>query len=186
MKIEKLKLAVLFSGGKDSCLALHKAREQGHEIVCLLSVLPGTADSFMFHTPDLKLLKQQAKELDIPLIIQESKGRKEQELEDLRILIKKVRKKINGICVGGIASSYQGNRVKKICDEFGLEFYAPLWDYSADKLWKELLDSGFKVILTKIACEGISSSFIGKIIDSEKLNQLKKLSEKFKFRLDFE
>ena len=27
-----MKLAVLFSGGKDSCLALHKAKEEGNEI----------------------------------------------------------------------------------------------------------------------------------------------------------
>jgi len=183
MKAEKLKLAILFSGGKDSCLALHKALEKGHEIVCLLSILPETTDSFMFHKPDLRLLKQQTKELDIPLIIQKSKGEEDKELEDLKKLIKKVRKKIDGICVGGIASSYQGNRVKKICSELGLKFYAPLWDYSAEQLWKELLDNKFKVIMTKIACEGISKEFLGKIIDWESFEKLKKLSEKFKFDL---
>ncbi|HUS50136.1 MAG TPA: diphthine--ammonia ligase [Candidatus Paceibacterota bacterium] len=181
-----MKFAILFSGGKDSCLALHKAREEEHEIIYLLNVFPETTDSFMFHKPDLKLLKQQAKEIGIPLIIQKSKGEKEQELDDLKKLIKKVKNKVDGICVGGIASSYQGNRIKKICSELGLKFYAPLWNYSPEDIWKELLDNKFKVVITKIAGEGISKEFLGKIIDRKNFEELKKLSERFKFRLDFE
>lgn len=183
-----MKLGVLFSGGKDSCLALHKAIKDGHEIKCLLSIVPETADSWMFHKSDLRLLKRQARELGIELVIVKSKGEKEKELEDLEKIIEKAIKKykITGICVGGIASSYQGTRVKNICDNLGLEFYAPLLDYSADKLWDELIDNKFKVIMTKISCEGIDKEFIGKIIDDKLLEELKKKAEKFKFRLDFE
>ena len=52
--MKKLKLAVLFSGGKDSCYALYLAQKQGHEIKCLVSMFSENPDSFMFHYPNIK------------------------------------------------------------------------------------------------------------------------------------
>ncbi len=184
----KKSVGILFSGGKDSCLALHKAKQKGYNTEALLNVFPETSDSFMFHKPNLNLLFKQAEKLGIELIVKGTKGEKEKELEDLKELIKiaKEKKKIQGIVVGGIKSSYQGKRIKKICFELELEFIAPLWDYTPEKLWKELLDEKFKVILTKISCEGLSKNFLGKIIDEKIFNELKEHSEKYGFRLDFE
>lgn len=180
-----MKVAVLFSGGKDSCLALHLIREK-YDVKYLLSVLPRIEDSFMFHKPDLRLLNRQADELGIELIVEESEGKEEEELEDLNRLIGKVKDKVNGIVVGGIASSYQGKRIKKICDEFGLEFIAPLWDYKSEDVWKELLDEGFEVVLTKISCDGLGKEWIGRKIGKKELEELKRLGERFGFRVDFE
>ena len=81
--------AVLFSGGKDSCLALHLAK-QNYNVRYLLTVLPKNPDSFMFHKPNLKLLRKQAEMLGIKLIVKRSKGEKEKELEDLKTLIEKL------------------------------------------------------------------------------------------------
>jgi len=181
----KKKCAVLFSGGKDSCLALHKVWKK-FDVCYLLSILPENFDSFMFHKPYFKLLERQAEQLGVDLIVMESKGEKEKELKDLRVLIEGVKDKVEVIIVGGIASSYQGNRVKEICEELGLEFYAPLWDYKGDKVWKELLDEKFKVILTKISCEGLGKEWLGKVIGKKEFDELKKLAEKYKFRMDFE
>ena len=185
VKVNK-KCAVLFSGGKDSCLALHKAIQEGYSVDYLLSIVPENFDSFMFHKPYLNLLERQAEELDIDLIIMNSKGIEDNEVDDLRELILGVKDKVEIIAVGGIASSYQGNRIKKICDEFGLEFYAPLWDYKDDMVWDELFSNGFKVILTKVTCEGLGKEWLGIDINAEKFKELKKLAEKYKFRIDFE
>lgn len=176
----KPKVGVLFSGGKDSCLALHKFGK----VDCLLSILPENEDSFMFHKPPPALLRKQAEMLDLPLIVQKTKGEREKELFDLKKLIKK--SKIDKLVIGGLASNYQASRIKKICSELGVKIEAPLWDYTAEKLWHELLREKFKVIITKISCEGIPREFAGRIIDKEIFEEIKKLSEKFKFRLDFE
>jgi len=181
-----MKLAVLFSGGKDSCLALHKVLVERHEIVYLLSVFPGDEDSFMFHKPFVDLLSRQADELGIELVVIGSDGKKEDELEDLRELINGVRDSIDGVVVGGIASSYQGSRVKKICDELGLKFVAPLWDYSPEDVWKGLLDGGFEVVMTKVSCGGLGKEWVGRVIDEKNFVELKSLAEKYKFRVDFE
>ena len=184
--MEGKKVAVLFSGGKDSCLALHKILKKGYNVEYLLSVIPETQESFMFHKPYLELLNRQAEELGIKLIMNGSKGEEEKELKDLVDLIKVVKDKVEGIVVGGIASDYQRSRIKKICDDFGLEFIAPILGYSSEQLWNELINGGFKVILTKIACEGIPKEMLGKEIDNKFLEELKKLGIKYKFRIDFE
>lgn len=172
----------LFSGGKDSCLALHKFGKEKVDV--LLSLIPENKDSFMFHKPDLKLLKKQAEMLGIKLVFLKIKGEENKELLDLKKLIKK--SKINELVIGGLASSYQGKRIKKICSELNVEVYAPLWGYDEKKLWKELLDERFKVVITKIASEGLGKEWIGKIINKKEFAELQKLSEKYKFRLDFE
>ncbi len=181
-----MRLAVLFSGGKDSCLALHKVLGEGHEVVCLLSVLPRNEDSFMFHKPFVDLLERQSEELGIELVVGESDGEKEVELGDLRKLIERVREDVDGIVVGGIASSYQASRIGKICDELGLEFVAPLWDYSPEDVWKDLLDDGFEVVMTRVACDGLGKEWVGKVVDENEFERLKDLADKYKFRIDFE
>ena len=181
-----MKLAVLFSGGKDSCLALYKVLQGGDDVRYLLNVFPKNNDSFMFHKPDLDLLGRQAVELGIDLIVKESEGEKEEELGDLKELIEKISGEIEGIVVGGIASSYQGERIKKICDDLNLKFIAPLWDYYSEKVWQELLEGEFEVVLTKIACDGLGMEWIGRVIDKDALTALKVIAEKKKFRIDFE
>ena len=178
--------AVLFSGGKDSCLALHKAKVNGYEISYLLAIMPKNFDSFMFHKPYLNLLEKQAEMLGTNLIIRASKGEEGKEVDDLKELIKEVKEDVEVIVVGGIASSSQSRRIKKICDELGLEFYSPLWDYKEEKIWEELLKGGFKVILTKTACDGLTEDWLGVIINKEKFDELKRLADKYKFRIDFE
>ena len=184
--MEYKKCAVLFTGGKDSCLALHLAKQRGYDIKYLLTIIPENPDSFMFHKPYLELLEKQAEMLGIKLLTQKIKGEKERELIDLGLLIKEIKNEIDVIVVGGIASSYQTKRIKKICSELGLEFCAPLWDYGDEKIWRELLKERFKIILTKISCEGIPKEFLGQVIDRKRFKELERLSEKYKFRLDFE
>ena len=181
-KTKKTKVGVLFTGGKDSCLALHRYGKKNIDV--LLSMIPENKDSFMFHSPDLRLLKKQAEMLELPLIMQKTRGEEEKELEDLKKMIKK--SKVKKLIIGGIQSIYQVKRIKRICSELRIRVEAPLWDYDTGKLWKELLEEGFKVIIVKIASEGIPKEFIGKILEVGDIVELVKLSRKYGFRMDFE
>ncbi|MEM3690376.1 MAG: TIGR00289 family protein, partial [Candidatus Micrarchaeia archaeon] len=101
-----MKLGALFSGGKDSCYAMHLAARQ-HEIVCLISILSKSSESYMFHTPNINLVKKQAEALGLPILMEETEGQKEEELKDLeRALLKaKSEYRIEGIVSGAIAST---------------------------------------------------------------------------------
>ena len=61
-----MKLASLFSGGKDSAYAIYLAQKQGHEIKCLLSVFPKSDESHLLHYPNIELTKLQSESMNIP------------------------------------------------------------------------------------------------------------------------
>lgn len=185
--MEKKKVAVLFSGGKDSCLAVHKILgNKNYEIKYLLSIIPENEESFMFHRPNLNLLSKQAERLGLKLKTRLTKGKKEEELEDLKELVRSVKSQIQGVVVGGIASRYQEKRIRLICEQFGLELIAPLWDFTSESLWADLFKEGFKVIITKVSCDGLDKAVLGKVIDRDMLKVLEQKSRKYGFRLDFE
>ena len=70
-----MRLGVLFSGGKDSTLALHYAAEK-EEVVCLITIISKNKESFMFHTPNIEISALQAEALGLPQITKTTVGRK--------------------------------------------------------------------------------------------------------------
>jgi len=182
-----MKIGVLFSGGKDSCLALSKAMKE-HEIGCLISIISKNKESFMFHTPNIHLTKMQAEAMEIPLISFFTEGKKEEELKDLKKAIEQAKKKfkIEGIVTGAIRSKYQAERIQKICDDLNLKCVNPLWQSDEEQHWKEILGNKFKVIISSIAADGLEEEWLGKIIDKDNFEKLKFLSKKFHFNLAFE
>lgn len=178
-----MKVAALCSGGKDSIYAIYKAQEK-HNVEVLIAMKSINPDSYMFHKPNIDLVKLQSEALEIPLILKETKGEKEKELEDLKEAIKKAKEEygIEGIVSGAIASNYQKERIDKICKELNLQSIVPLWHINPKEYMKELL-STFKVIITKVACDGLGKKFLGKKIN---LEEIEKLSEKYRFHIAFE
>lgn len=89
-----MKCTVLFSGGKDSTYAAYLAKKNGIEISCLITIISENPESYMFHTPSISQVKKQSEIMNIPLIIQQTKGKKEKELKDLELAIKRAKKRI--------------------------------------------------------------------------------------------
>ena len=51
---------------KDSTYAIHLAKKQGHDIVCLLSIFTKSEESHLLHHPNLKWTKLQSESMNIP------------------------------------------------------------------------------------------------------------------------
>ena len=175
-----MRLGVLFSGGKDSCFALAESVKQ-NEVVCLLSILSENQDSYMFHTPNIELTSYQSKALDIPFLTKVTKGKKEEELEDLKILIKSAKSKYNieGVVTGAVGSVYQSTRVQKICDDLGLWCFNPLWQKDQLKILNYLVKNKFEVLITGVFGYPLDESWLGKRIDSKIIAKLDKLHQKY-------
>jgi len=183
-----MKVGILFSGGKDSTYSAYLAQKRDYEIACLISVFSENPESYMFHTPSISRVKEQAKVMEIPLLVEKTKGEKEKELIDLEKAIKKAQEKyqIQAIVTGAVASKYQKERIEKICKKLKLKCINPLWGESPEKYWNELLNNGFEIIITGVASLGLDEEWLGKKIDQNTFNLLKDLSEKFHFHLGFE
>jgi diphthamide synthase (EF-2-diphthine--ammonia ligase) len=71
------KVAVCWSGGKDSCLALFRVLKENHEVICLLSMVSEKDSRNHAHGIQLKILKLQANALGLPLLLVDSAGQYE-------------------------------------------------------------------------------------------------------------
>ncbi|MDP2672589.1 MAG: diphthine--ammonia ligase [Nanoarchaeota archaeon] len=180
-----MKLGVLFSGGKDSTYSAWLAKEYGYELTCLISIFSENPESYMFHTPSINKTKKQAEVMEIPLIIQKTKGEKEEELKDLEKAIQKAIKKykIEGIVTGAIQSVYQASRIQKICDKLKIECFNPLWQKNEEEYLAELIKNKFKAIIVGVFAYPLDESFLGREINSEFINELKKINQKYKINL---
>ena len=140
----------------------------------------------MFHTPSISCVEKQAKVMGLPLITQATKGEKEAELSDLEAALKKAKSlyQIEGLVTGALASSYQAERIDKICKKLGLKCLNPLWGMGQLKLLQSLLKDKFQVIITGVAAYPLDSSFLGREITPAFIQEVKTLQDKYKINPD--
>ena len=171
-----MKIAALISGGKDSWFAAYKAAIE-HEIVCLIAIKSKNPESYMFHIPNIELVKLQAKAADIPLVWWETEGIKEEELGDLKqaIEIAKQKYRIEGLVSGAIKSNYQKQRVDNICKELKLQSIAPLWQIDEEVYLNNLMKN-FNVIIVGIAADGLKKDILGMRIGITFMDKMRSLN----------
>lgn len=183
-----MRIAVLFSGGKDSNYALWCLMQQGFEITSLITVIPKDLNSYMFHYPNVEWTKLQAEALNLPINFINVREGKNEELKDLLFQLKNLKEKLyfKGLGFGVVVSEYQKTKLEFICEELGLASYTPLWMKNQKSLLKEEIESGFEIIITACMAKGLNREWLGKKIDEESLQKLIILSEKHGFNLIFE
>jgi diphthine-ammonia ligase len=175
--------ACLFSGGKDSTLALHKAIAAGIKIDLLITMRPVSSESYMFHYPNIRFTELQAKALGIRQIFADTAGEKEKELADLEGAL--VGNRVKLLVTGATYSRYQADRINAIAKRLGIEHFAPLWHIDPMEELNELADS-YDVIITAVSAEGFDESFLGRRIDKQIVARLAELSKKYGINMLFE
>jgi len=179
-------VAVLFSGAKDSCFAIYKAMNRGLNVKYLVTIIPKTDESYMFHYPNVKWTKLQAKAMGIELVTRKTKGEKEKELGDLEEVLKSLKPGIQGIVSGALESRYQKARIDDIARKLGMKSISPHWQRSMRDYLQDLIVSGFEVIVTSVSAEGLNEDWLGRKLDREAINDLERLSKKYGIHKGFE
>ena len=184
-----MKLAALFSGGKDSTYAIFLAKKAGHKIECLITMRPAADDSLLFHYPNSSMTEYLAEAMQIPLVSVPAPGRsREEEARALEEAVSKAKAlyDIEGVVHGGIASNFQKQAFEGVCKKQGLEPLAPLWGVDEKKYMESLLGNNFAVLIVGVSAMGLEKEWLGRIVDKESLAQLAALSKKHAFNLAFE
>jgi len=164
-----MRLGALFSGGKDSCLAMHMAKEAGDEVACLVTMLSENPESYMFHTPN------------IPHVARSTTGETEAELGDLRAAIEEAAgaHRIDGVVTGAVASVYQQGRVQRICDGLGLRCLNPLWQRDQLSILHDLLRLRFEVIVSGVFAPPLDGTWLGRTLDGAMVEELARLQQRW-------
>ena len=182
-----MNVAVLFSGGKDSTMALYNALESGEDVKYLLSMKSVNNESYMFHVPNIHLTDLIAEAIDIPIISVETQGIKEEELKDLKLAFIKLKNLgVEAIYTGALYSVYQKSRIEKLGEEVGLEVISPYWHVDELEYMREIVLLGFDVIISGVFAYGLDQSWLGRKIDNKAIDELVKINEKVGINLAFE
>jgi len=177
-----MRSAVLYSGGKDSNAALHWARRNGHEIECLLGVIPESRDSFMYHVPGTEIMDLFPEALGEKLV--KVLAPQKDELRPLKKALGEL--PIKGVVSGAVCSEFQKLRIDRVCAELGLEHLAPFWQADPEKHLRELLSGGFEIIFSGVAAQGLDEKWLGRRLDRAALDDLLVLRNRYKINLEGE
>ena len=176
-----MRVAALFSGGKDSVFAVYITQQYGWDVSHLVTLLPEKQDSYMFHSINIHLTELLAQAINIPLVKKSTKGEKETELIDLKNLLQSL--EIDGVISGAIASEYQRTHIEKICDEIGIKSFTPLWHKNQELLLRDQVKAGFHIVIVGVFASGFDETWLGKIIDEQTIDALVSLHEKYKINI---
>ena len=184
-----MKLAALFSGGKDSTYSIMRAKEIGHETVCLITMHPAADDSPLFHYPNSTATRLLAESMQIPLLeFATNHSAKEDETRALEeaIVCAKSGYSVDGVLNGGIASKFQKQAFDSICASHSLASIAPVWGLDPTAYMQMLLDRGFQIMIVSVSAMGLGKEWLGRVIDKRSLDELSALSKRYGFNLNFE
>jgi diphthine-ammonia ligase len=175
-----MRLGVLFSGGKDSTLALHLAAEK-EQVSCLITLVSKNPESYMFHTPNIDMTTLQAEALGLPLVSVTTPGNKEEELVELKKAISqaKIQFNLDGLVTGAVESVYQASRIQRICHDLDLWSFNPLWKLNQKKLLEILIVKQFQVIISGVFAYPLDEKWLGKQLDQVMIGRLMELQAKY-------
>jgi len=176
-----MKVAALFSGGKDSVYSVYIAQQYGWNVKKLVTIISENKDSWMYHTLNIHLTEKQAESMGIPLVKKVTKGEKEEELDDLKEILKDL--DIDGITSGALASEYQRTRIEKICYDLGIKSFTPLWHKNQELILREQVNAGFKTMVVGVFAKGFDETWLGKTIDEKCIDELVKIRDKHKINI---
>jgi len=168
-----MKAVSLWSGGKDSCFACYKAKQQGHQISSVINFTNSDGTNSVSHGLTADIIRKQADLIDIPLL-QKAMPRKGY-TDAFKILFEelKARDGVKGVVFGDIYLQEHRDWIDKVCDELKVEAILPIWTTDTERLVREIIDSGFKSIVVSANKDLLGEQWLGREVDGRFLKDLK-------------
>ena len=172
----KKKAIFSWSGGKDSSFALHEIQKnQGYEIVSLLTTFTKDYDRVSLHGTRRILLERQAESIGLPLhkiFIPKKASSEEYEQKMKKSLVKFQESGVSEVIFGDIfLEDLRKFREEKL-SQVGMRAAFPIWKKDTRKLAHQFVELGFKAIVTCVDTKILAKKFAGRTIDEQLLAEL--------------
>jgi uncharacterized protein (TIGR00290 family) len=163
--------ALMWSGGKDSALALQRATAAGMQVTRLINFNDALTRRVRFHATRVNMIQAQADAVGIDLRAisttwPEMDARLTAELTGLRL------EGFAGVIFGDIhlvdVRAWFEDRVK----DAGLEHVEPIWGEPPSQLVGEFVRTGGRAVITCVDLSRLDSSWLGRIIDERFLDDI--------------
>lgn len=177
----------LFSGGKDSFLALRRAQAAGHRVERLVTV-DASPGSYLYHAPATAAIPYIARSLGLEATHLEAPAPQtdvsgdaaRREIAPLAAYLDDRLADgdaLAGLVTGAVASRYQYDRLSALCAERGLDLVAPLWGLEGTEVLAAMLEAELAVDVVAVAAEGLGRDWLGRRLDAEAVAELEALAE---------
>ena len=165
---------VSWSGGKDSCLALHRARTRlGLKVELLVTAMDETGQRARSHGVPPALLSRQAFSLGVKEIKFYHASWEEYEAKFVTMLqCAKVDSGITEAVFGDIDIASHREWEEKVCSLAGLNCHLPLWNEDRLAIVNEFLTEGFRAIVVCVDGSVLPQSFCGREFDESFVKDL--------------
>lgn len=156
--------ALMWSGGKDSALALSRARAAGIDVARLLNFYDAETARVRFHATRVAMLEAQAVQVGIelraiPTSWSDMEGRLNDELDELRA------DGFVGVVLGDIHLADVRAWYEERVTGAGLKHVEPLWGEPAADLLNEFVENGGRAVITCVDLQRLTPGWLGRIID---------------------
>lgn len=163
------RLALSWSGGKDSCLALHQLKKLGYDICCLITTVPKETGKTFAHGEKLELIQAQSDALNIPIYFVHCAF--DTYTEDFKQLLFHLKDKylLNGIAFGDLYIEDHRQWGEQLAASVGLEAVYPLWRKQTQMLQSltQFIKTGYKAIVIRIRHHQLPKHWLGRQLDED-------------------
>jgi diphthine-ammonia ligase len=163
-----------WSGGKDSALAYYRAVLDGHVPVALFTMFEKDGSKSRSHGLPLDVMEAQAERMGLPLVIGKADwaGYEKEFIEQLKDFQKEG---VQMGVYGDIDLEDHLKWVEKVSAEAGMKVYHPLWQEPRRSLLQELVNEGFKAVITVVDRDRMDDRFLGREFTQELITELEAL-----------
>jgi uncharacterized protein (TIGR00290 family) len=163
--------AMLWTGGKDSSLALHEAARAGYRIERLVTFAP-PEPRFLAHP--LALLALQAEAIGLPHQIVTIRA---PFAEGYEAALRALRDEgIAAVITGDIARvGGSPNWIRERCRPVGMEVHTPLWGRDRAAVLETLIRERFAVRFSCVATRWLDPSWVGRVLDERAIAELREV-----------
>lgn len=160
-----------WSGGKDSCLALHHARAAGYDVRFLLSMLEEGGERNRSHAVPVALLERQSQALGCELVTVSASWQSYE--QEFIAAAASLRERGAGTAVfGDIDLLPHREWEERVCARAGVMPYLPIWEVDRRAAVEEFLGAGFKARVICVNEKWLDGSFCGREFDRQFLADL--------------
>lgn len=163
---------VSWSGGKDSCLALFKAKESGYNPAILLTMF-GMEEISSSHRLNDKIIKAQADAIGIDYIIGKSEFHEYEKVFVSNLKSFKLQD-INYGVFGDIDLDEHRQWEDMVCKSADMEAVLPLWKRDRKEIVKEFIALGFKAKIVVVNTTMIDTKFLGQDLSISLIEEIEK------------
>ncbi len=174
-----MNVAVMFSGGKDSCYAVKYCLDKGWNVT-LVAVKPVSDEAYLWHYATVELTPLQAEAMHLPLIlIKCDEIGAEKEARCLEPVLANLN--ADALVMGGVGlQRTQIREISRVASKYGIKTIVPYEHYTSEQLLMEELESGLEILITEVAASGLDKEWLGRKIN-DCADELKTRSGKFGF-----